>query len=678
MSGRRETPDGAGIGRSYGELYVEYAPAARGLALSMVPPDVADDIVAEAFARVLAAIRAGGGPDHAFRPYLLAAVRNLANDWIAARRRVTVIGDLDEEADDRSAPLISGFSGDAATEAEARAEARLIVRAFSRLPERWRAVLWQLEVEGKAPAEVAPVFGLSGNGVSALAMRAREGLRQAYLREHIGTNIPASCRAYAEDLGAGTRGRLSPRRQAAMQEHLGHCPACQDLFTELSELNRKLGTILAPIALAGTSAALHGGRHVLRTGLAAHWRAMRWHPVTAATGAAASVAVAGGMLFAVNVTPLPAAPSHGTVQAADPATNSGSPAGHHAGDRRGGGGGGAGGGGAGGTLTGSGTPVGGAPVGAAGLPPGPASLTGVASMNGAAPLTGAAPLADTMGGAVSGLTGTAGSAVTGLAGATVTGLAGTVDTTVTGLTGTVNGTVGSLAGTAATTLTGTTSTVVTTVAGVTGTVGTTVNGLANAAAATVTGVTSSTLATVSGVTGTVAGVTGTTAAAISGVTGTVGGTVAGTASTVTATVAGVASTADSAATDLASSAAGAVTGTTSTVTETADTAKAATTGTVGSVAGAAAAPSASTASGTASPVSSPAAASPAASATSTTNTAAAGAASTATSAGSTVSGAVSGATTAVGSTVSAGGTTAASTGGAVTAAVTGVVGAALG
>ena len=121
MSGRRGAPDGAGVGRSYGELYVEYAPAARGLALSMVPPDVADDIVAEAFARVLAAIRAGGGPDHAFRPYLLAAVRNLANDWIAARRRVTVIGDLDEEAGDRSALLTSGFSGDAETEAEARA-----------------------------------------------------------------------------------------------------------------------------------------------------------------------------------------------------------------------------------------------------------------------------------------------------------------------------------------------------------------------------------------------------------------------------------------------------------------------------------------------------------------------------------------------------------------------------
>ncbi len=153
--------DGAGPGRCYEELYVEHAPAARGLALSMVPPDVADDIVAEAFARVLAAIRAGGGPDHAFRPYLLAAVRNLANDWIAARRRVTVIGDMGEEPGDRSAPLISGFSRDAATEAEDRAEARLIVRAFSRLPERWRTVLWHLEVEGKSPADVAPTFGRS-------------------------------------------------------------------------------------------------------------------------------------------------------------------------------------------------------------------------------------------------------------------------------------------------------------------------------------------------------------------------------------------------------------------------------------------------------------------------------------------------------------------------------------
>jgi RNA polymerase sigma factor (sigma-70 family) len=77
--------------RSYEELYVEHAPAARRLALSMVPPDVADDVVAEAFARVLAVIREGGGPSHAFRGYLLTAVRNVAHDWQRARRRLTVV-----------------------------------------------------------------------------------------------------------------------------------------------------------------------------------------------------------------------------------------------------------------------------------------------------------------------------------------------------------------------------------------------------------------------------------------------------------------------------------------------------------------------------------------------------------------------------------------------------------
>src|SRR4029077_14510561 len=106
-------------------------------------------------------------------------------------------------------------------------------------------------------------------------------------------------------------------------------------------------------------------------------RRSRGRQVTGAAGAAASVAVAGGMLFAVNITPLPGAPSHVAVQPADPATNSGTSADHHADGRRGGGGGGGSSGSAGGTLTGSGAPVGGAPQGAAGAAPlnAPAPLT---------------------------------------------------------------------------------------------------------------------------------------------------------------------------------------------------------------------------------------------------------------------------------------------------------------
>jgi len=473
-----DPPAEAGRGRPYADLYVEHAPAARRLALSMVPPDAADDIVAEAFARVLAAIRAGGGPGHAFRGYLLTTVRNVANDWLNARRRVTVIPDMEAEADDLAAAggaAIPGISSGAEVQAEARAEARLIIGAFSKLPARWRKVLWQLEVEGDAPADVAPVFGLSANGVSALAMRAREGLRQAYLQEHIGTNIPEACRVYAAELGAGTRGRLSPRRQVAMEEHLRHCAACRNLFAELSELNSKLRTILAPIALAG-SAAVGSSRHcvILRAGLKAQWRSWRLHPATAAAGAAAGVAVAGGMLFAVNVTPFTNPLAHAAVHAAAPAI---SPSGPAAGKRKNGGGSGGGPGG-GGSPSGSGSPAAAGPGSGASSRAAAVHTPGVGSPAGTGPAAGnspgsvlaaIAPPATAATGTVTGAANTAGAAVTGaantaantvnhLAGTAVTGAVNTVGVAVTGAASTASNIANAATGTVGTAITGAAST----------------------------------------------------------------------------------------------------------------------------------------------------------------------------------------------------------------------------
>ena len=393
-------------GRTYEELYVEHAPVARRVALSMVPRDVADDIVAEAFTRVLGAIRAGGGPGLAFRAYLLTAVRNTANDWLRASRRTTVLGDLDQDLEDHIPEENMGLarlSRGPEAEAEAHAEARLVAGAFARLPARWRAVLWQLEVEGKAPAAIAPMFGLSANGLSELAVRAREGLRQAYLQQHIGRNVPASCRSYAAALGADARGRLSRRRRSAVHEHLQHCARCHALANELTELNSRFGAILTPAALAGASAALASGGGALSTGtgagiaeagavkagttgagtasgirtgvgtragtsaraatgmkagagaraatggkagagiktavtqkgarlwLAGHWRLLRLHPVTVAAGAAAGLAAAGGMVFAVSVTPAspsPQAAGAGRVAVPAAALSSPGPFGH--------------------------------------------------------------------------------------------------------------------------------------------------------------------------------------------------------------------------------------------------------------------------------------------------------------------------------------------------------------
>jgi RNA polymerase sigma factor (sigma-70 family) len=600
-----EEPIGVWGGKTYEELYVEHAPAARRLALSMVPHDVADDIVAEAFARVLAVIRAGGGPSHAFQGYLLTAVRNQATDWLKTRRRLTVVADMDVAVSDQAMAgrgrVTPGITSAAETQAHARDEARLIARAFGRLPARWRAVLWQLEVEDKAPAAVAPMFGLSANGVSALAMRAREGLRQAYLEEHIGTNIPAECRPYAAEFGAGARGRLSQRRRAAVQAHLGHCLRCQDLFTELTELNSRLGEILTPVALAGAGTAMGTARHaaMIRVGLTGPWRTWRLHPVTTAAGAAAGVAVAGGMLFAVNVTPVTGSPSHIAARPAAPsAVTSASPA-HRRGQNTGGPG-----SGQPGSLAGTGSL---ASVAASGRASGTVAVgTGSAA-------SGAALTASTVAsGATSGAThvaqptssgettaspsghpaatvttnasvstpGNLTQAVASAAGDTVSSLTSTVSS----LTGTAGNTVSDLTATAGSTVSGLTSTVGGTVSDLTSTAGSTVSDLTNTVSGTAGSAVSDVARTVASSAGTavsgaassagtaVSGAASSTETAVSGAASTAGTAVSG-AATAANTGGAISSSADgtAAATTSAGSAAGATSGVSSAVTGAAST-----------------------------------------------------------------------------------------------------------
>ena len=89
---------------------------------------------------------------------------------------------------------VAGFEGGAAA------------KAFASLPERWQLVLWHLEVENQKPADIAPLLGMSANSVSALAYRAREGLRQAFLTMHGGDLVDERCRTTHELLGGYVRG----------------------------------------------------------------------------------------------------------------------------------------------------------------------------------------------------------------------------------------------------------------------------------------------------------------------------------------------------------------------------------------------------------------------------------------------------------------------------------------
>ena len=228
---------------AYGELFGRHHLAAERMARQLVPANDADDLASDAFAKVLDALRSGGGPDISFRAYLLTTVRRVHVDRIRSGRKVQATDDIaayEREPETFDDPTVTGFESGAAA------------KAFASLPERWQAVLWHTEVEGEKPAAIAPLLGLTANGVSALAYRAREGLRQAYLQQHLADVAGDRCRWTTERLGAYVRGGLTKRENRNVREHLDECAKCTAVYLELVEVNSSLPALLAP-ALLGTA-----------------------------------------------------------------------------------------------------------------------------------------------------------------------------------------------------------------------------------------------------------------------------------------------------------------------------------------------------------------------------------------------------------------------------------------
>ncbi|HEV7646554.1 MAG TPA: sigma-70 family RNA polymerase sigma factor [Actinophytocola sp.] len=290
----------AGEDAAFGQLFSRHSAAVFRLALGLVSDRAeAEDLTAEAFFRVLQAIRRGSGPVDNVRGYLLIVARRVAWEWSLRRKDVPV---SDEELTHRAAsdPDTSGqFT-----------ERNLIRRAFTSLPERWRNVLWKMEVEGERPAAVATNFGLSPNATAALARRARQGLRAAYLQAHLAADRSATgCRSVLEKLGAYTAGSTSGIERRRIRAHLAACASCTAMYVELREvcsgLRAHAGVSAAPVVIAAAA----GGFGAVFKGLFASTKIQ----IGVAAG---SVAAAGVLGFVV-------APWGGGDGAADPVSLSG-------------------------------------------------------------------------------------------------------------------------------------------------------------------------------------------------------------------------------------------------------------------------------------------------------------------------------------------------------------------
>jgi hypothetical protein len=131
--------------------------------------------------------------------------------------------------------------------------------------------LWQVEVEGERPAVVAPNFGLSANATAALARRARDGLRAAYLQAHLTEGLGATaCRSVREKLGGYTAGTVKGLEGRRIRAHLRGCDQCTLLQGELSEVCSALRAhagVLVPLVGLGATAAVAG--HAVGSGFGA-------------------------------------------------------------------------------------------------------------------------------------------------------------------------------------------------------------------------------------------------------------------------------------------------------------------------------------------------------------------------------------------------------------------------
>jgi RNA polymerase sigma-70 factor (ECF subfamily) len=121
----------------------------------------ADDIVSEAFCRLLQAVERPAG-DEACRRYVFRIAGNLVVDRWRKQRR-----DPEQPIEDHPAPV-----------APAPLDADDVVGSFAKLNEHDRVLLWLAYVEGHSHAEIAATVGVQKGSVKMLLSRARERLRR--------------------------------------------------------------------------------------------------------------------------------------------------------------------------------------------------------------------------------------------------------------------------------------------------------------------------------------------------------------------------------------------------------------------------------------------------------------------------------------------------------------------
>ncbi|WP_259407979.1 sigma-70 family RNA polymerase sigma factor [Streptomyces akebiae] len=229
---------------AYTRIYEEQHPRLVAYARSLTRNSwTAEDLVAEAHFRVWRRLSGGHEIDNV-PAYLMTTVRHLAATVGSTATRETP---LDPTAPERAE--VDVRVPDAADPAEQVSSVDLLVRVLGQLPERWVQALWLAEAEGQPLETVGRRIGAKQGATAVLLHRAREGMRQAFLREQPGAPIDPACQVRWGRMPAYVRGAATARQSEQLLSHVDACDDCRARLAVLMRTNDRLPAFVGPALL---------------------------------------------------------------------------------------------------------------------------------------------------------------------------------------------------------------------------------------------------------------------------------------------------------------------------------------------------------------------------------------------------------------------------------------------
>ncbi|MFI9826995.1 sigma factor [Streptomyces sp. NPDC051913] len=234
--------------QTYARIYEEQQPRLVAYARSLTRNSwTAEDLVAEAHFRVWRRLAEGHEIDNV-PAYLMTTVRHLASAAAGTAVRETP---RDPHSDERVVPA-QGTATQApggGDPAEQVSSVDLLVRVLGQLPERWVKALWLAEAEGQPLAAIGPQVGTEEGATAVLLHRAREGMRQAFLRVQTGAPDDPACQVHWARMPAYVRGAATERQSERLLGHVDACADCRARLAALMSANDRLPALVGPALL---------------------------------------------------------------------------------------------------------------------------------------------------------------------------------------------------------------------------------------------------------------------------------------------------------------------------------------------------------------------------------------------------------------------------------------------